>query len=292
MSDLAVTRAGSGHGRMALVLAVASLLLYIGGGFTIGGIFWVLGPLVGLGAIVLGRGRATQRRRTRGHDRGRPRRGSRPLVRRLHDRRSTQLSTASNRFDRFPPLVTDGGRRDRRERAERPALRRSRAARNPRRRSCTRTQRRNDGTQAHTQAQRAGARSDRRRLGRPHGLRQRRRGQAGGGSADEIRRHGDRGRQAVASLRPEVGAGRARDRRTHEHGQGVSRGPARSPRPRPHAAGRAEGHSRRRGAPPAGFTPPAVPAPHRRVASARRHSACGRATTSSTTPRSRTRGRA
>ena len=54
MSDLAVTRAGGGHGRTALVLAVASLLLYIGGGFTFGGIFWVLGPLVGLGAIVLG----------------------------------------------------------------------------------------------------------------------------------------------------------------------------------------------------------------------------------------------
>ena len=131
-----------------------------------------------------------------------------------------------------------------------PALRRSRAARNPRRRSCTRTQRRDDGTQAHTQPQRAGARSDRRRLGRPHGLRQRRRGQADGGSADEIRRHGDRGRQAVASLRPEVRAGRARDRRTHELGQGVSRGSARSPRPRPHAAGRAEGHSRRGGALP------------------------------------------
>ena len=30
------------------------MLLYIGGGFTVGGIFWVLGPLVGLGAIVLG----------------------------------------------------------------------------------------------------------------------------------------------------------------------------------------------------------------------------------------------
>lgn len=54
MSDLAVTREGGGHGRTALVLAVVSLLLYIGGGFTVGGIFWVLGPLVGLGAIVLG----------------------------------------------------------------------------------------------------------------------------------------------------------------------------------------------------------------------------------------------
>jgi hypothetical protein len=54
MSDLAVTRAGSGYGRTALVLAVASLLLYIGGGFAFGGIFWVLGPLVGLAAIVLG----------------------------------------------------------------------------------------------------------------------------------------------------------------------------------------------------------------------------------------------
>ena len=54
MSDLAVTRAGSGQGRTALVLAVASLLLYIVGGFTVGGIFWVIGPLVGLAAIALG----------------------------------------------------------------------------------------------------------------------------------------------------------------------------------------------------------------------------------------------
>jgi hypothetical protein len=54
MSDLAITRAGRGHGRPALVLAVISLLLYIGGGFTLGGIFWVLGPLVGVVAIVLG----------------------------------------------------------------------------------------------------------------------------------------------------------------------------------------------------------------------------------------------
>ena len=54
MSDLTVTRADSGHERIALVLGMASLLLYIGGGFTIGGIFWLLGPLVGLGAIVLG----------------------------------------------------------------------------------------------------------------------------------------------------------------------------------------------------------------------------------------------
>ncbi len=54
MSDLTVTRADSGHERIALTLGVASLLLYIGGGFTIGGIFWALGPLVGLGAIVLG----------------------------------------------------------------------------------------------------------------------------------------------------------------------------------------------------------------------------------------------
>jgi hypothetical protein len=54
MSDLAVTRAEGGHGRMALMFAAASLLLYIGGGFTVGGIFWALGPLVGLAAIVLG----------------------------------------------------------------------------------------------------------------------------------------------------------------------------------------------------------------------------------------------
>jgi hypothetical protein len=54
MSDLAVTRAGGGHGRTALVLAVVSVLLFVGGGFTVGGIFWVLGPVVGLGAIALG----------------------------------------------------------------------------------------------------------------------------------------------------------------------------------------------------------------------------------------------
>lgn len=54
MSDLAITRARGGRGRTALVLAVVSLLLYIGGGFTLGGIFWVLGPIVGLVAIVLG----------------------------------------------------------------------------------------------------------------------------------------------------------------------------------------------------------------------------------------------
>ena len=54
MSDLAVTRAGGGHGRTALMLGAVSLLLYIGGGFTVGGIFWIVGPLVGLGAIVLG----------------------------------------------------------------------------------------------------------------------------------------------------------------------------------------------------------------------------------------------
>jgi hypothetical protein len=54
MSELTVTRAEGGHGRMALMMGVASLLLYIGGGFTMGGIFWALGPLLGLGAIVLG----------------------------------------------------------------------------------------------------------------------------------------------------------------------------------------------------------------------------------------------
>ena len=54
MSDLTVTRATGGHGRTALALAVISLLLYVGGGFTVGGIFWILGPLVGLAAIVFG----------------------------------------------------------------------------------------------------------------------------------------------------------------------------------------------------------------------------------------------
>ncbi len=73
MSDLAVTRAGGGQGRTALLLAVVSVLLYIGGGFTVGGIFWVIGPLVGLGA------------------------------------------------NRYPPLVTDSGRRDRRACPARPS---------------------------------------------------------------------------------------------------------------------------------------------------------------------------
>jgi hypothetical protein len=54
MSELTTTRVGSGHARTALVLAVASWLLYVGGGFTVGGIFWVLGPLVGLLAVILG----------------------------------------------------------------------------------------------------------------------------------------------------------------------------------------------------------------------------------------------
>ena len=54
MSDLAVTRVEGGHGRTALMLGVASLVLYIAVGFTVGGIFWALGPIVGLGAIVLG----------------------------------------------------------------------------------------------------------------------------------------------------------------------------------------------------------------------------------------------
>jgi hypothetical protein len=54
MSDLTVTRSTGGHGRTALALAAISLVLYIGGGFTVGGIFWILGPLVGLAAIALG----------------------------------------------------------------------------------------------------------------------------------------------------------------------------------------------------------------------------------------------
>jgi hypothetical protein len=65
MSDLTVTRAEGGHGHMALMMGVASLLLYIGGGFTVGGIFWVLGPLVGLAAIVLG---VAARRKGGGHE--------------------------------------------------------------------------------------------------------------------------------------------------------------------------------------------------------------------------------
>jgi hypothetical protein len=38
----------------------------------------------------------------------------------------------------------------------------------------------------------------------------------------EDQRHGDRSRQADASLGPEVGARRARDHRAHKHAQGIS----------------------------------------------------------------------
>ncbi len=54
MSELTTTRVGGGHARTALVLAAVSWLLYVGGGFTVGGIFWLLGPLVGLVAVILG----------------------------------------------------------------------------------------------------------------------------------------------------------------------------------------------------------------------------------------------
>jgi len=54
MSDLAVTRARGGRGRTALILAVASLVLFMGGGFAFGGVFWLLGPAAGLVAIALG----------------------------------------------------------------------------------------------------------------------------------------------------------------------------------------------------------------------------------------------
>ena len=54
MSDLAVTRSRGGQGRTALIVGVVSLLLFVGGGFTVGGVFWVLGAVVGLVAIVLG----------------------------------------------------------------------------------------------------------------------------------------------------------------------------------------------------------------------------------------------
>ena len=54
MSDLAVTDVRSGRGRTALAVAALSLVLFIGGGFTVGGIFWILGAVVGLGAVVLG----------------------------------------------------------------------------------------------------------------------------------------------------------------------------------------------------------------------------------------------
>ena len=65
MSDLAVTRVGGGNGRSALILGVVSLLLFIGGGFTVGGVFWVLGAVVGLAAIVLG---VTARRKGGGRE--------------------------------------------------------------------------------------------------------------------------------------------------------------------------------------------------------------------------------
>lgn len=65
MSDLAVTRSGGGQGRTALTLAVASLVLFIGGGFAVGGIFWPLGAVVGLAAIVLG---VTARRKGGGRE--------------------------------------------------------------------------------------------------------------------------------------------------------------------------------------------------------------------------------
>jgi len=54
MSDLAMTRSGTGHGRIALVLGIVALLLFVGGGFAIGGIFWILGAVVGVIAIVVG----------------------------------------------------------------------------------------------------------------------------------------------------------------------------------------------------------------------------------------------
>ena len=54
MSDLAVTHADSGRARAALATAVLSLLLFIGGGFTVGGIFWLLGAAAACGAVVLG----------------------------------------------------------------------------------------------------------------------------------------------------------------------------------------------------------------------------------------------
>jgi hypothetical protein len=54
MSDLAITRSGSGHGRAALALGAVALLLYLGGGFSVGGIFWLLGAVVGVIAIVVG----------------------------------------------------------------------------------------------------------------------------------------------------------------------------------------------------------------------------------------------
>lgn len=54
MSDLAMTRSGSRGGHAALALGAAALLLFVGGGFAIGDIFWILGAVVGVAAIVVG----------------------------------------------------------------------------------------------------------------------------------------------------------------------------------------------------------------------------------------------
>ncbi|MEO5634700.1 hypothetical protein [Gaiella sp.] len=54
MSDVAMTRSGTGHGRAALALGTVALLLFVGGGFAVGGIFWLLGSVAGVIAIIVG----------------------------------------------------------------------------------------------------------------------------------------------------------------------------------------------------------------------------------------------
>jgi hypothetical protein len=54
MSEMAVQRRDGGTTKAALGLGVLSLVLFIGGGFSVGGIFWLLGAVAGLCAIVVG----------------------------------------------------------------------------------------------------------------------------------------------------------------------------------------------------------------------------------------------
>jgi hypothetical protein len=51
---MAVPRRDGGTTKAALGLGVLSLVLFIGGGFSVGGIFWLLGAAAGLCAIVVG----------------------------------------------------------------------------------------------------------------------------------------------------------------------------------------------------------------------------------------------
>ena len=53
MTELTLTRTGGRRGHGALGLALVSLILFIGGGFLVGGVFWVLGAVAGVAAIAL-----------------------------------------------------------------------------------------------------------------------------------------------------------------------------------------------------------------------------------------------